>query len=235
VLGIIPARGGSKGVLKKNIASVGGAPLIAYTIKAASQSTMLSEFIVSTDSQTIAEIALKFGAAVPFMRPAELATDTALSVDVVKHGLLYMEGRDQVQYDYVVMLQPTSPLRTGRDIDECVRKLIATNCDSVVSLVDVGATHPARMYWIKDDALVPVIDEGVAMRPRQDLPPVYIRNGAVYAVRRAVIFEYGNMIGKVCRAYIMPPERSINIDSAEDLLLTEYYLSNMTRSVRTPE
>jgi len=224
ILGIIPARGGSKGIPHKNIYLLNGNPLISYTILSSLKSKRLSRVIVSTDSYKIAEVSRKYGADIPFMRPAELATDDALAIDVIKHALQEMETIDRVRYDYVVMLQPTTPLKKADDIDQVVDKLINTGCDTVVSMVDVGANHPARMYTIEKDRLVSVIEEGITMRPRQELPHIYIRNGAVYACHRDVIFDHNTLIGPDCRPFVMPTERSVNIDDISDVYLAEYYL-----------
>lgn len=224
ILGVIPARGGSKGIPHKNIYPLCGKPLIAYTIESARRSVRLTKLIVSTDDADIAEIAQRCGAVVPFLRPTELATDAALAIDVVRHALEFQEKRDGVHYDLVVMLQPTTPLKTAEDIDSVIDKLIESGCDSVVTMVDVGANHPARMYRIDDDRLVSVMDEGGTMRPRQELPPIYIRNGAVYACRREVIYRWNALIGPDVRPLIMPPDRSVNIDGPSDIVLAEYYL-----------
>ena len=224
ILGVIPARGGSKGIPRKNLYHLNGKPLIAYTIEAALKAKSLTKFIVSTDSEEIAMVSKGYGAPIPFMRPSELASDTSLSVDVMKHATLEMEKADGVVYDYLVLLQPTTPLRLPEDIDSAVEKLIATGCDTVITIVDVGATHPDRMYRIKDDRLVGIMEEGVAMRPRQQLPPVYIRSGDVYACKREVVFGKNSMLGDDCRPVVIPPERAVNIDCMEDLVLAEYYL-----------
>lgn len=229
VLGIIPARGGSKGIPRKNIYPICNKPLIAYTIESAQRSVRLTKLIVSTDDADIAETARQYGAEVPFLRPAELATDTALAIDVVRHALEFQEKHDFLQYDIVVMLQPTSPLKTAQDIDAAIGKLIESRCDSVVTMVDVGANHPARMYRIIDDRLVNLIDEGITMRPRQELPPVYIRNGAVYACRRDVIYRWKTLIGPDVRPWIMPLNRSVNIDDPSDIVLAERYLKTTER------
>ena len=184
--------------------------------------------MVSTDDEEIAAIAREWGADVPFIRPAELATDVALSVGVVRHALEWIEKKDECRFTHIVMLQPTTPLRTGGDIDEALKKLIETQCDSVVSVVDVGAYHPARMYRIENDQMLSVMDEGIAMKPRQELEPVYIRNGAVYAFRRDLIYEKGQMIGSDCRPFVMPESRSINIDTMEDFRAASRYLERFS-------
>ena len=225
VFAVIPARGGSKGIPQKNMYPVCGLPLICHTIRSAKNSKLITHLIVSTDDLKISAVAKEYGVDVPFIRPEHLATDQALAVDVMRHAIEVEEKRLHLRFDYIVMLQPTSPLKTGEDIDDAIAKLIQTNCDTVVTMVDVGANHPARMYRIKDDRLVSIMEEGIAMRPRQELPPIYIRNGAVYAFRRNVIDDYGALIGKDVRPLVMTPERSVNIDDYSDLLIAEYFIS----------
>jgi CMP-N-acetylneuraminic acid synthetase len=222
VFAVIPARGGSKGIPKKNIYPLCKKPLISYTIESAIKSKEIHHLIVSTDSYEIAEVARSYSVDVPFIRPQALSSDTALAVDVIKHAITHEEKRLQIRFDYVVMLQPTTPLKLTEDIDGAIQKLIQTGCESIVTMVDVGANHPARMYKIDNDKLVAVMDEGIAMRPRQELPPIYIRNGAVYAFRREVIDKYNALLGNDVRPYVMPIERSVNIDSHIDLYLAEY-------------
>lgn len=222
VFAVIPARGGSKGIPKKNIYPLCKKPLISYTIESAIKSKEIHHLIVSTDSYEIAEVARSYSVDVPFIRPQALSSDTALAVDVIKHAITHEEKRLQIRFDYVVMLQPTTPLKLTEDIDGAIQKLIQTGCESIVTMVDVGANHPARMYKINNDKLVAVMDEGIAMRPRQELPPIYIRNGAVYAFKREVIDKYNALLGNDVRPYVMPIDRSINIDSHIDLYLAEY-------------
>lgn len=236
VLGVIPARGGSKSVPRKNIALLHGKPMIVYTIEAAQQSCRLNDFVVSSEDEEIIEIARQYGAASPFIRPAELATDEAPSLPVVQHAVREMESIRGLSYDYVVLLQPTTPLRQAQDIDAAIEKLVATAADSVVSVCDVGAYHPARMRQIVDDRLVELpIHEPREMLRRQDLPPVYIRNGAVYAVKREVVMLQNSMIGQVSRPYIMPQERSVNVDSKLDLLLAEILLRQSSQRESQPQ
>ncbi|MEJ2304917.1 MAG: acylneuraminate cytidylyltransferase family protein [Anaerolineales bacterium] len=231
ILGVIPARGGSKSVPRKNIALVHGKPLLAYTIQAAQGSQRITHFVVSSEDPEIVAVAKRYGAPVPFERPAELAADESPTLPVVQHALREMEMLEGIAFDYIVLLQPTTPLRLPEDIDAAVDKLIATGADSVISVCDVGAYHPARMRQIVDDRLVELpIREPKEMLRRQDLPPVYIRNGAVYAVKREVVIEHNSMVGQVSRPYIMPDERSINVDSKLDLLLAEILLSPQHQS-----
>jgi CMP-N-acetylneuraminic acid synthetase len=225
ILGVIPARGGSKSVPRKNIALLNDKPMIAYTIQAALESQKMTHFLVSSEDEEIIQVAKAHGAPVPFVRPADLATDQAPTLPVVQHAILEMEARLNITFDIVVLLQPTTPLRLPQDIDVAIEKLIATDADSVISVCDVGAYHPARMRQIVDDQLVELpIREPKEMLRRQDLPPVYIRNGAIYAVKRNVVIEQNSMVGKISRPYIMPEERSINVDSPLDFLLAEILL-----------
>jgi len=230
ILGVIPARGGSKGVPRKNLAPVLGKPLIAYTIEAALSSTLLTEVIVSTDDEEIAEVSRQWGAQVPFMRPAELATDRAQAVPTIQHAVREMEALRGARYDVVVMLQPTTPLRTAEDIDGCLRKLLATGADSVISVVEVGGHHPVRMKRIVDDQLVDYAEEEIENRPRQELPPVYLRAGSVYATRRDVLMEQNSFKGRVSRPYIIPPNRAVNIDTPIDLKIAELQLLELRKN-----
>ena len=225
-IAVIPARGGSKGVPRKNLYLLLGKPLLAYTIEAALASKCLTDVVVSTEDLEIATVAKKCGAQVPFMRPAELASDTALSRPVVEHAVSEMEKLRLQTYDVVVMLQPTTPLRSPEDIDAGLNLIKETEADSVISVVNVGGYHPFRMKRIiADNILINFIDQGYEdMRPRQVLPPVYIRSGALYIVRRAVLMEQHSFVGTDCRAYIMPEERAVNIDTRFDLLLAEQLL-----------
>lgn len=226
VIGVIPARGGSKGVPRKNIISLAGKPLVAYTIEAAFASRLLTDVIVSTDDLEIAAVSRQWGAQVPFTRPAELATDTALSLPVMQHAVREMEKLKFQTYDIAVMLQPTTPLRSAQDIDAGIQLLLDTGSDSIVSVVDVGGHHPFRMKRIVgDNILINYVDQGFEdMRPRQQLPPVYIRSGSLYIVRRDVLMEQHRFVGADCRAYVMPENRAINIDTYLDLALAKYLL-----------
>jgi CMP-N-acetylneuraminic acid synthetase len=222
ILGVIPARGGSKSVPRKNLADLLGKPLIAYTIEAAKHSRRLSHYVVSSEDAEILAVAKELRAPAPFVRPRELASDQAPSLPVVQHAIREMERMQGLTFDYVVLLQPTTPMRRAEDIDAALDKLIATGADSVISVCDVGAYHPARMRRIVDDRLVELpVKEPREMARRQDLPPVYIRNGAIYAARRDLVMIENSMVGDDCRAFVMPEERSVNIDGRLDLLMAE--------------
>ena len=225
VLAVIPARGGSKAIPRKNIKPLLGKPLIAYTVEAALRSRSLRHVIVSTDDEEIRGVALAFGAEAPFLRPAELATDSALAVPTVQHAVLAMEELKSVRYDYIVMLQPTAPLRTAEDIDEALARLIRAGADGIISVVDVDNWHPIKMKkFDAENRLVDYERPPVENPPRQSLPKVYMVNGAIYATRRDVFIRRSTFKGDICLGYIMPAERSVNIDTEADFLVAEYYL-----------
>ena len=173
VLAVIPARGGSKGIPRKNIIPIHGKPLLAYSIEPALKAATLTRVIVSTEDEEIAQVAREWGADVPFMRPSELATDRAKSLPVVQHAIRTLEVEEGQPYDAVVMLQPTTPLRTSEDIDRGVRMLFETGADSVVTVVEVGGHHPFRMKRLLDDGrLINYLDQGFEdMRPPAGFAP----------------------------------------------------------------
>ncbi len=220
-IAVIPARGGSKSVPRKNLQGLAGRPLIAYMIGHALAVPAITDLVVSTEDAEIAEVARRFGAQVPFLRPAELAEDNMPSWPSVRHAVLEMERRSGQAYDHVIMLQATAPLCRSQDIAACIDRLAVGDCDSVVTVVRVMTHHPFRMKRIVgEDILINFIDQGFEdMRPRQTLPPVYQRSGAVYASRRAVVLEQDSVVGANARAVIVPPETGLEIDTALDLEL----------------
>ena len=225
ILGIIPARGGSKGVKGKNIKELCGKPLIAYTIESALKSN-LSQIIVSTDDIKIKEISEKFGANVPFLRPDNLSDDSSSSLDVAIHALKYMEEINSFKYDAIMLLQPTSPFRDSEDINKCIKLMEENNeVDSVISVVDVGSNHPARMKYISNNLLIdPPFCEIKENQNRQELEPMYIRNGVIYLTKSESI-KKRSFKGKKSFAYIMTNSKSINIDTQFDFDLCEWTLN----------
>jgi CMP-N-acetylneuraminic acid synthetase len=223
VLAVIPARGGSKGVVRKNIRPICGRPMIAYTIETAlSARHLLHRVIVSTDDSEIAAIAREYGADVPFMRPAELAGDKVPTLPVLQHAVASIEVQDDIKLDWVLLLQPTAPLRALEDIEASLKLACGNNCDSVISVVQVFAEHPILMKRIEEDQLLPYCIEEKEGTRRQDYqPPAYMRNGAIYLTRRDVIMAEHSIWGRVIRPYVMPPERSVSIDSELELKLIE--------------
>jgi CMP-N-acetylneuraminic acid synthetase len=224
VLAIVPARGGSKGIARKNLRILGGLPLIVHTLQAALESRFITDLIVSTDDQEIANVAKMHNIDVPFLRPYDLASDEAAQLDVVLHALTTVERARQVQYDVVLLLQPTAPLRAAEDIDNALEQLFVTGASSVVSFYRVEQGHPYYMYSLDGDRPKPLLDVPSHITRRQDFPAVYVRNGAIYAVRREVLVSQRSFYGQDMRAYVMPFDRSVNIDTEVDLALAEFLL-----------
>lgn len=224
VLGVVPARGGSKAIPDKNLRPVAGRPLLAYTAEAARASRRLSRVIVSTDAPAIAEAAQAMGLEVPFMRPAELAGDTTPMLPVLQHAVAEMSARGFCA-DVVVLLQPTSPLRRAAHIDQAVDLLASTGADSVVTVVEVPHQfNPVSVMRLEDGRLVPFLP-GPPLLRRQDKPRLFARNGpAVLAVRVSVL-ERGSLYGDDVRPLLMAPEESVDIDTPFDVDLVELLLA----------
>jgi len=226
-LAVIPARAGSKGVPNKNIALLGGKPLISHTILTALESIFITDVVVSTDSEEIADVARELGLEIYFMRPAHLAQDTSLTAPVVAHAKKEMEAIKSYRYQAIILLQPTSPFRTKVMIDEAITKLRNKECSSVVSVTDVDGYHPFRMKRVDNGFLSNFIDQGFEdMRPRQVLPKVYIRDGAIYGINSDEFDRLGQLVTDRCKPIISSGESSINIDSLLDFQLAEYVLKN---------
>ena len=216
VLGLIPARGGSKGIPGKNLASVAGRPLLAWTCAAATESARLDRVVCSTDSDEIAAAAAACGVEAPFRRPAELSGDETPMLDVVRDALARFED-----VSVVVLLQPTSPLRTAAHIDEAVELLEATGADSVVSVVEVPhAFTPGSVLRLEGDRLLP-FEAGPPPTRRQDKPTLYARNGPAVLVVRADVVAGGSLYGDDCRPYPMAKLDSLDVDDADDLALVD--------------
>lgn len=211
VLALIPARGGSKGLPGKNIRTVAGRPLLAWSVEAARASRSVDRVVLSSDDDAIMEAARACGCDVPFRRPPELATDSAASIDVVLHALDRLPG-----YDVVVLLQPTSPMRTADDIDAACERLQDGGVPSCVSVCAVQQS-PYWMYHLDArQALTPVLEAPPGITRRQDLPPVYVLNGAVYAARGDWLRRTRSFVTRETVAHVMPAERSIDIDTFDD-------------------
>lgn len=221
VLGLIPARGGSKGLPGKNIRDLCGKPLIAWTIDAARASSCLDAVVVSTDDSSIAAIAAKHGAEVPFIRPADLASDTATSIDVVIHAIdaLAAEGR---VFDLVVLLEPTSPLREASDIDNGVSRMLSMGAGAVVSVCLAESAHPAFMYRQRaDERLVPFMERQPTGLRRQEIEPLFFLEGTLYASRIDVLRTRRSFYHDDTIAYEVPKWKSIEIDDLDDFLMVE--------------
>lgn len=217
VLGIIPARGGSKGVPRKNIRLLHGKPLLAYTVEAAKNAGRLTRIILSTEDEEIAEVGLKYGVDVPFMRPNELAQDTTPTLPVIWHAVETLEAAGEI-YDAICLLQPTNPLRRAEDIDNCIELFEQTGADSVVSIMPVPHEYnPKWVYWKNADGkMILTTGETEPIPRRQDLPPAFHREGSVYVTRKTVLFGAGNLYGVNVQGYEIEPEYSANVDTLED-------------------
>ena len=221
VLGIITARGGSKGIPGKNLKLLAGRPLLDYSIDAAND-TPLDRLILSTEDKKIADAARSLGCEVPFMRPAELARDETPHLPVIQHAVKWLKDQEGYHPDIVLTLQPTSPLRSAADIAAALRMLELSDADSVVSVNEVTAhAHPMRMLKVDEHGFARLFATGEPVRNRinrrQDLPTAWVMNGAIYACRTDVLFAaQPSLYGDRVVAYPMPPERSISIDDLED-------------------
>ena len=227
IIGIIPARGGSKSIPRKNLKLLGGIPLIKYTIDAANNSKLLTDVYVSSEDNEILSLVKSFGTKT-IIRPNKLAEDSTPMVPVLQHAINYLEPKIG-KIDILILLQPTTPFRIGKDIDDAINLLLETGADSVITLVKVEDCHPARMYRLEGNKMISIWDEKYKYKRRQDLPPIYLRNGAVYTYKRHTIMEQNAQEGKDSRGLIMPPERSINIDDLIDFEIAKSMLKKLER------
>lgn len=227
VLGLIPARGGSKSIPYKNIVEVAGKPLLAYTVEATRTSQRLTRTILNTDDERIAAAGRTLGVEVPFLRPPEFAQDDTGALPVIEYTLTWFAEHEQYVPDIVVYLQPTSPLRTAAHIDAAVDLLIESGADSVVSIVEVPHQfNPVSVMRMSENGRLTHYHEGSMILRRQDKPVVYARNGpAVIAMRRATILEKKSLYGDDSRWILMRPEDSLDIDTPFDLELLQCILA----------
>jgi len=224
VIGITLARGGSKGIPKKNMAMLAGKYLIDYTFESALKSKKIDRYILSTDDEHIANYARQRGIDVPFIRPSYLATDTATSADALKHAVEFCEKEENSKYDLVVELMCTNPFKKALDIDNCVDLFSTNKVDSVIGVSKLEDHHPARIKKIENDIIVDFCVPEKNEARRQDLTPkAYIRSGSIYCMSRKYLMEdnrrYG---GDNSRPYILPASRTVNIDTPADLELARY-------------
>ena len=229
-VGLIPARGGSKGIPGKNIASCAGRPLIAWTCEAATASVRLARTVVSTDSEQIARVAAEWGVQAPFLRPTELAQDATPSIDVMRHALSWLEaGKDDITA--LVLLQPTSPLRTSAHIDAAIQLFVESGADSVVSVMQVPHRfHPASVLREADGWLIPHEGMTHTVRRRQDVPPMFARNGPAVLIVSPELIRSGRLYGDRTRGFVMSAEESVDVDEASDLRYAEFLLRSRTQA-----
>lgn len=229
VLGLIPARGGSKGVPRKNIKPLAGKPLLAYTAEAALAARHLTRVMLSTEDEEIAAVGRTCGLDVPFLRPAELAQDTTPSLPVVQHALRWLREQGET-FDALCLLQPTNPLRRAADIDACLALFAAQQADTVFTVLRVPAEHnPHWVYFKTDDGSLQLnTGEAAPIPRRQDLPIAYHREGSVYVTRTEIVLEQNSLYGARVLGFEIDPAHSVNIDTLADWQRAEEMLNLTT-------
>jgi CMP-N,N'-diacetyllegionaminic acid synthase len=222
VLGLITARGGSKGLPGKNIKPLLGKPLIGWTVEQALACPSLDAVVVSTDSAEIADVARDFGAQVPFLRPAELASDTATSADVVVHALDWLEGKDQ-PFDLIVLLEPTSPLRLPADVEKALKALLANpSAESIVGVAPVESGHPAFLYRLDDRGMMtPYAPDLPRVLRRQELEPLHYLEGSLYISYTAAFRARRSFYHERAMAYVVQRHQAHEVDTLGDFYVVE--------------
>jgi CMP-N,N'-diacetyllegionaminic acid synthase len=224
-LAIIPARGGSKRVPGKNLRPLGGKSLVARSIETVLASTIIDRLVVSSDSEEVLAIARAYRDDIALKRPSEISGDLAPAIDYVRHALEVVEANSQTHFEAVVIVQPSSPFTLSEDIDATVSLLENSGADTAVSVMEVDhALHPAKFKVMEQDRLLPYFEEEGGRMAAHELPKVYVRNCSVYATRRATI-DAGEIIGSDCRGYLMPRERSVDINDELDWKFCEFMLT----------
>ena len=229
VLALIPARGGSKGLPGKNIKDLCGRPLLAWPIRAAKESKYIDQVIVSTENKNYADIAKSYGASVPFIRPAKLARDDSTTYLVIEHALNYLKSQNEI-YDYMVLLEPTSPLTTSKDIDKALKLLISKRdlADSVVGVSKVEATHPVFDVRINDKGLIePYVENGFNIFKRQDIDTLYHFEGSLYISDLTILTREKSFCHNRTLPFIVPRWKAIEIDELVDYVCAEAILQNI--------
>jgi CMP-N-acetylneuraminic acid synthetase len=217
VLGLVPARGGSRGIPRKNVRLLAGKPLLAYTAECALAATRLARVVLSTEDEEIAAIGRRHGLETPFLRPAELARDDTPTLPVVRHALAELE-RSGDRYDAVCLLQPTHPFRRPGDVDACIEKLEREGADCVMTTLPVPPEHNPHWAYVPcaDGCLHLATGELAPIPRRQDLPPAFFREGSVYVTRRDVVMEQGSLYGRLVLGLPVDGSRSVNLDTPRD-------------------
>jgi len=228
ILGLIPARGGSKGIPNKNIIDLNGKPLINYTIEAALECQQLTNLIISSDNQDIIDVACTAGAEAPFIRPSQFSGDRSGAVEVIQHAIDHYAQTDQY-FDLIVYLQPTSPLRSAYDIQSAIQKIINTDADSLVSVMNVPHQFGIESLMVEKNELVSSYMKSEARYTRQEKINYVARNGpAIVITRPNTIKKFNTLYGENILSYKMPNNRSVDIDSIEDLDYASYLLEKNT-------
>ena len=225
VLAIIPARGGSKGLPKKNIKLLGDKPLIAWSINSAKESKLINNIIVNSDSEEIINISKNHGAEIPFVRPKELADDNATTKDVLIHTINYYKTKNEI-FDYIVVLQPTSPFRKIGDIDLAIKKAIQTNVDMVVSVKETSSNPYYVLFEENENGYLKKSKDGIFTR-RQDCPKVYEYNGSIYVIKVDSLMKYNSLHFNKILKFEMDDLHSIDIDNQLDFDFAEFILPKL--------
>jgi len=228
VLCVIPAKGNSRRLPKKNIKILAGKPLVAWTIEAAQEAKRLTDYLVSSDDLEIIEIAKKYGAPVPFVRPAELTTDTVRNIAVVDHALKFMETKMQINYDIIVLLQPTSPVRDPAHIDQAIEMLWASDLDSVVSVKGPFKKRDPILKALRNG----ILEDYCPVADPTNTEPFYIYNAALYAARRDYFIKHNKYISPRQVPLVMDTMHSVDVDTEADFLVAETYLKYLNKNSR---
>lgn len=216
VVAVIPARSGSKGIPNKNLVELGGKPLISWSIEAAIKSKCIDKIIVTSDGDDILEVASQYDEVVLVRRPEELAQDNTPTAPVIVHALNELTI-DQKSYDYLILLQPTSPLRTAVDIDGAFESIVKSEANSLISVVE-PSHHPLKCFKANDDGFIEgLINNEHPFMPRQELPKVFQPNGAIYIISIEAFLQSESFFTDKTKAYIMPANKSIDVDTMEDI------------------
>ena len=227
ILCIIPARSGSKGIPEKNIKPLCGKPLIAYSIEQALQTDLIDRTIVSTDDEKIAKISRSFGADTPFIRPAQLATDEASTLDVLLHTIEWCKKNENLCFDIILLLHANAPLRDIVDIRKCIEILVDQNADNVFSVSPASNNPYFNMVEVKENGQVTLSKEG-NVSTRQSAPPVYNMNSSIYAWWNDILVDKKSIFLPKTQIHIMPRERSIDIDEPIDFRIAEMIIKDRT-------
>jgi len=220
---VIPARGGSKGVPRKNIRNLAGKPLIGYAIEQSQQSQYIDRTIVSTEDMEIAAVSKHYGAELPFVRPVDLADDHTSTIDVLLHSINWLEENEKYDFQILVLLHATTPLRSVKDIDLSIEKLIETNAENVFSVTEAHRNPYFNMVEINNDGQVMLVKKG-DFNTRQSAPIVYDMNSSIYVWWKDILKEKKKIILERTEVYVMPKNRSVDIDDSIDFTMAEVLL-----------
>ncbi len=223
ILAIIPARGGSKGIPRKNIKEINNKPLISFTIEEAKKSKYINRVIVSTDDREIAEISKNYGAEIPFLRPKELAEDNSPGIDHIIYCIKWLKNNENYLPDYICILQCTSPLRKVKQIDEAIEMLLDKNIDSVVSICE-SEVSPYWMKKLENNKLKDFLDNIPLYANRQALPTVYRLNGAIYLCKTKLLLKTLSFYNENTVPYIMNKVSSVDVDDLIDFKFAEFLI-----------